>query len=276
MQQYDVRLKSILHRAMPQLFRLLGLPPAAEYLLAELPLRQKILPDLLVRLVDGRILHIELQSRNDPRMIWRCLEYWQVISEQWPDAEIVQVVIYLGDGPMTMVSSIARGRTQYAFDIHSLKDIDANAFLDSDSAAERMLAVLCHTDDPRATIAAILQSWKHLPASELSENLIDLLVLSQLSKRDILVREEVTAMPIEIDISENAVFKLGEERGEVKGERRGEIRGEVKVLTKFLERRFGPLPPSIRTRIESADIESLDRWVDRLPDASTLDAVFVD
>src|SRR5882724_10498509 len=129
MQQYDIRLKSILHRAMPRLFSLLGLPAVAEYLTVEFPLRQKVLSDLVVRLLDGRIVHIELQSKNDPRMVWRCLEYWQVIAELWPDTEIVQILVYLGDGAMTMVSKIARGKLHYEFDIYSLKDIDAQAFL---------------------------------------------------------------------------------------------------------------------------------------------------
>jgi len=56
-QHYDVPLKSILHRAMPVLFGLLGLPPVAEYLTIEFPLHQKVVSDLVVRLKDGRILH---------------------------------------------------------------------------------------------------------------------------------------------------------------------------------------------------------------------------
>ena len=38
------------------------------------------------------------------------LEYWQVISEQWPDAEVIQVVIYALDSPLKMANGIKRGR----------------------------------------------------------------------------------------------------------------------------------------------------------------------
>jgi hypothetical protein len=79
-----------------------------------------------------------------------------------------------------------------------------------------------------------------------------------------MVEEESSAMPIEIDITQNAMFKSGERRG------------EVNILKRVLERRFGPLPESIRARIDSADVESLDRWVDRLDAAGSLDAVFAD
>ena len=103
--QYDVTLKAILQNAMPGLLRLLGLPGGpVEYLTVEFPVREKLLPDLVVRLADGRILHIELQARNDPEMEWRCLDYFRVISRRWKDTTIVQVVVYLGDGPMTMAA----------------------------------------------------------------------------------------------------------------------------------------------------------------------------
>ena len=77
-------------------------------------------------------------------------------------------------------------------------------------------------------------------------------------------------MPIEIDITENAVFKFGAGRGEA----RGEMKGEAKVLTRLLERWFGPLAESIRTRIAAADIEALDSWIDRLDSSASLDTVF--
>ena len=282
MQHYDVRMKAILHRAMPQLFRLLGLPTEiAEYLTVEFPLKQKLEADGVVRFADGRILQLEWQARNEVKMPWRCLDYYRVIVDLWPEApQIIQVVVYLGDAPMTMAGSIGRDRLQFGFDIFNLCDVDASEFLRSDSDDERTLAVLCESDDPRATIRAILGSWRHLPAKELSEKIQDLQVLSQLRNRDTMVREESSAMPIEIDITQNAMFKWGEEKGVAKGEARGEARGEAqgeaKLLTKFLERRFGPLPQALRDRVKGANVESLDRWADRLYDARSLDAVFDD
>src|SRR5580658_10493772 len=107
--RYDLLLKLIFQEAITGLLRVLELPAAVDYLTVEFPKRSKALPDLVVRLTDGRILHIEFQSKNDPRIAWRCLEYWQLISEQWPGLEVVQVVIYLGDGPLTMTSDITLG-----------------------------------------------------------------------------------------------------------------------------------------------------------------------
>ena len=72
-------------------------------------------------------------------MLFRCLDYWKEICERWPGVELVQVVIYLGDGPMTMVSRITNGENYYGFNIFSLKDVEADEFLDSDSAPEPIL-----------------------------------------------------------------------------------------------------------------------------------------
>ena len=163
MQHYDVRLKAILHRAMPQLFRLLGLPTEiAEYLTVEYPLKQKLEADGVVRFPDGRIVHLEWQARNEAKMPWRCLDYYRAIVDLWPEApEIIQVVVYLGDRPMTMADAIGRDRLRFGFDIFNMCDVAASEFLRSESDDERILAVLCESEDPRATIRAILGSWRH-------------------------------------------------------------------------------------------------------------------
>ena len=263
---YDLRLKLIFQDAMPGLLRLLNLPAVLEYLTVGFPKRSKALPDFVVRLVDGRILHLELQSKNDPRIEWRCLEYWQVISEQWPDAEVIQVIIYAGDSPLKMANGIKRGRLTYGFDIVDLQQVAANTFLESAGDNERMLAALCHSDDPRATIRTILASWKHLSAKDIRDKLANLSVLSQLRKHDTIVKEESAIMPIEIDIRENAFVKWGEEMGEA--------RGEGKLLTKILERRFGPIPEDVRVRISTANAETIETWAENLESARTLTDIF--
>ncbi len=40
-------------------------------------------PDLVLRLDDGRIFHLEVQSGNDARMAWRMLQYWFLLRERY-------------------------------------------------------------------------------------------------------------------------------------------------------------------------------------------------
>ena len=66
----------------------------------------------------------------------------------------------------------------------------------------------------------------------------------------------------------------GEARGIAKGEARGLAKGEAKSLTRLLERRFGPLPAAVKARVDGADLDQLDVWIDRVLDAKNLNAVF--
>jgi len=73
---------------------------------------------------------------------------------------------------------------------------------------------------------------------------------------------------------------MGEARGLAKGEARGlamgRVEGEGKSLMRLLERRFGTLSDEDRERIANANLEQLGRWLDRVLDAESLSAVFVD
>ena len=51
-------------------------------------------------------------------------------------------------------------------------------------------------------------------------------------------------------------------------------RGKARGLTRLLERRFGPLPRTVRERVAAADPGELDAWLDRILDADSLAAVF--
>lgn len=54
----------------------------------------------------------------------------------------------------------------------------------------------------------------------------------------------------------------------------GQHQAQTRTLGRLLERRFGPVPADIRVRLEAAETETLDRWLDRILDAPTRDAVF--
>ena len=70
----------------------------------------------------------------------------------------------------------------------------------------------------------------------------------------------------------------GEARGRIEGVAEGEVRGfakgEAKSLTRLLERRFGPLPAAVKTRVGGANLSQLDAWIDRVLDAKSLESVF--
>jgi hypothetical protein len=54
----------------------------------------------------------------------------------------------------------------------------------------------------------------------------------------------------------------------------GKAEGEANILTRFLERRFGTVPDSLRQRIFAADVGSIETWVERAFDAPDLQSIF--
>ena len=61
---------------------------------------------------------------------------------------------------------------------------------------------------------------------------------------------------------------------EKKGKKEGERRARQKVLLRMLRQRFGRLPREARERVEAAPTTRLDRWLDRLLVAESLEDVF--
>ena len=71
-----------------------------------------------------------------------------------------------------------------------------------------------------------------------------------------------------------AAREQGEREGELRGEIRGKLLGESAILERLLTRRFGPLNDTLRARLAAADAAQLERWADRLLEATTLEGVF--
>jgi hypothetical protein len=54
----------------------------------------------------------------------------------------------------------------------------------------------------------------------------------------------------------------------------GVAKGQASALSRLLEKRFGAVPGGIRERISSADVASLEGWLERVLDAPDLQSVF--
>jgi flagellar biosynthesis/type III secretory pathway protein FliH len=71
-------------------------------------------------------------------------------------------------------------------------------------------------------------------------------------------------------------LEKGLEKGRKEGQKQGRERSQRENLLTLLNRRFGPLPARVRTRVRRAELVQLQRWFDRGITARTLDAVFAD
>src|SRR5215813_13330289 len=94
--RYDTTLKTLFLAPPPQLLQLLVGGQAHTMLTVEYPTVQMRCPDLVVRLMDGRLYHLELQSTNDSAMPWRMLEYFGLLCQYYGQPPLQQVLDIIG------------------------------------------------------------------------------------------------------------------------------------------------------------------------------------
>ena len=264
--RYDATLKELFQSPPQRLLQLLIGGQAGELLNIEYPAVRMRRPDLLVRLTDGRLYHLELQSSGDADMAWRMLEYFLLIARQFGQSPLQQV-LYVGDKPVSLPSGLALDALQYRYSVIYIRDLDAQLLLASPLLEDNLLAILCRVGEAREVIHQIMQRIAGLPDKVQSDTLAKLLILSGLRNWQALVTEEANQMAITLDIEENAFLREVFQDGEQKGINKG----EAALLRRQLERRFGPLPEWALQKIEAADTAALETWGIQLLDADRLE-----
>lgn len=269
----DITLKDLLWQGAPGLLRQLTGATAAEILATEYPDVRARRPDFVARLTDGRLFHLELQSTRDPDMALRMLEYYGLISGRYGKAPVTQMVLTVSD---TVARVMPRGFSHPGLDLRygvvSFESLDAAPLLASGRADDAVLAILCRSPHIRDRIRAILMRLLVLEPPRRRDALARLMVLAGVRGLALPVQEEAKTMPLRLEIQGNDFL----EHVFAQGEARGEARGLAHALIRQTQRRFGPLPTAMDTRVRTASTDQLTRWLDRVIDAPTLDDVFSD
>lgn len=105
MHEYDTALKTFLRNG-PETLAGVTSVPVAHWHNVELPEVHNRRVDPLGESADGRLVHIELQSTNDPNMAVRTLEYSAAVFRRFGRfAE--QVVLYVGEPALKMTASLS-------------------------------------------------------------------------------------------------------------------------------------------------------------------------
>ena len=66
----------------------------------------------------------------------------------------------------------------------------------------------------------------------------------------------------------------GKAQGRAEGKAQGRAEGKAETLLRLLQRRFGPVPESARSRVAVGSAAEIDAWLDALLDAQSLTEVF--
>ena len=270
MQEYDVVLKTLLQAsANSVLGHITGGAQIARWLNVELPQVQNTRVDLLGESATGELIHIELQSTNDPQIPLRMAEYALRVYRllrRFPR----QIVLYVGDSEMQMKSELVGPSLSCRYSIVNIRNLESEGLLESASITDNVIAILTNLRSERAAVHRILTRLEQLTGEERSTAFAQLLILSGLRKLSAIVREEARQMPILTSILDHEVIGPAIKQGIEQGMQQGIQQGEMTVLRRQMEKRFGALPDWAEQHLSQLSTPELDDLSLRILDARTL------
>ena len=283
MYEYDIALKQLLQARAGTLLRLLtGGAVIGRWHNVELPRVQTRRADLLGETVDGDLVHIELQARNDSEMALRMAEYALGIYREFGKLPR-QIVLYVGQAPLAMnpvLGGTAAGPSGFVFRfaLVDARDLEGGPLLDSEHVQDNVLAILTRLQDRAGAIRQILARISAAEEPARHTLLAQFLILSGLRSLAETVEKEAQRMPILNDILDHAVIgpaiRQGLEKGLQEGLEKGLQEGRQEMIWRMLERKFGRIPDSIRARVENCSAAELDGVAVRILEARSIEDLF--
>ena len=189
-------------------------------------------PDFLKKVVDKEkstkkdyILHIEFQTIDEPKMVYRMLEYYGILARKY-ELEVRQYVFYIGEGKAMMVYKLIHDNIDFKFELINIQDFSYKEFINSDKPEEVILAILADFGNEKAetVIEKVLQKLKSLPIENLKyrKSVIQLDVLSNLRDFQPQLINQLVAMAFTYNIEKDLRFQEGKRKAEQKAEQKAE------------------------------------------------------
>jgi predicted transposase YdaD len=269
MNAYDATIKELLNAA-DEALRQFGMEPVVQWLNVELPKVRNPRVDLLGRTATGELVHIELQSSNDPDMPLRMAEYALAILrhyQQYPH----QLVLFVGDGAMTMKSALNTHGMSFHYDLIDIRDLDAHKLLSSGHLADNILAVFASMDDSREGVHQILLNIAKLEEVRRNDEIRLLLAAAELRGLQHTVSEEICKVPI---IHETSIDDKTFGPWIRKGLEKGRQEAFERAIRIQLKKRFGALPSEIDRCVATLSPEQAEQILLAIVDAKSLEELF--
>lgn len=261
----DIVLKYTAEALGGALFERFGLPfaPIVDGLPSELPQLQirSQQTDLLFRLADNSILHLEFQTTRRSGDLLRFAAYHLAVFERY--RRPIHTVVLYGTGIRSAAHALETGALTFRVENVFVGRLDGDAVLQQ--LHEK--AVRGETFSPVDRIDLILSPLMrlHRPVAEVARDAARLSVNVPQEQREMTVGALIgLAYPT---ISRDVVMAILEESGMMALSQafleEGELKGKREALRRILHKRFGGVPETVEQRIDTADSTQLDGLIDR-------------
>lgn len=270
MQDYDVTLKLLLQGSATVTMRELTGTTVTKWLDVELPKVQNLRLDLLGETVEGGLVHIELQSRNDVSIPLRMAEYCLGVYRLCGKLPS-QVLLYVGQAPLKMDSELRGPDMWFRYRAIDIRSMDGDVLLESEAVGDNIVAILARLRDHKEAVHRIVEKILGSVEMDRVTALNALMILAGLRGLEEVVEEEAKKVPIFIDILDNKVLGREYKKGLQEGEQKGRQEGELKVLRRLIEKRFGELPEWAEKRLAAKSTAELEELSLHLLDAPSIE-----
>ena len=186
-------------------------------------------------------MQLEFESGNESHMAMRMLEYCSIIYRKYRKP-VEQHLIFLGNKPSTMKTSINFLNLSYAFQIHNLSEISYKTFIESEQPEEVILSILTNKEDLAAEeiIHLILKRLVQLKGDSLSTRkfIKQLEIISKLRNLQELTTKTIDNMSISYDITTDVRFKQGLAKGVEQGLEQGAAIKAIVAIRNILQEKI--------------------------------------
>ena len=163
------------------------------------------------------ILHLEIQSSYDDKMVRRMLRYYSDIKMIHPRKKIYQYVIYTGDDIRKMKKDIKDINLDYKFNLIIMKDINCEKLIKLDNPNALVLAILCDFKDKNKleTITQMLEKLAKYTKDDEKAYSNYLLAMETLTENMKVhkILQEAEKMLRTMTIEKSISYQIGVERG---------------------------------------------------------------
>lgn len=180
------------------------------------------------------IVHLEIQAQNERLMVYREYLYSGLIFQQYPKAELIQWVLYIGKKKPNMKVFIHKEYVQYRYQLIWIKEIPYQDLLNTGIPEIMLLAILADYDNqPAEKIIKEVVDQVHKKSTsnlEFQHFVQQLHIISHLHQIQHLFEQTMESISALIKEKKDPFFKRGYKEGATWGMEKGMKKKSLDVI----------------------------------------------